>query len=357
MNVREREAVQILAALSEWERTGALDPERAAALRGSLTVIPFDWRRLAKYSILVSLCCLIAAVSAALSDAYLRRVFEFLFNAPHWAKCVLLAMLAALIYAVGIRLRRRNPKLVFSSEAILFLGVLATAAAVFQFGAATLSQSEHFSLLILLACLIYGVLGVVFGSNLIWLFALLSFGSWLGAETGYVSGWGAYFLGMNYPARFSVFGLFLTIAAAFLKTKPLFVPFDVVTRTMGLLYLFVSLWILSIFGNVGDEDAWARATHLQLLPWCGLFALVALGAIGHGLRNDDPLSRGFGLTFLFINLYTRFFEYFWDSMSKAIFFAVLAFSFWILGRKAEDVWNLGRTEEARRPCPTDAPNL
>ena len=43
------------------------------------------------------------------------------------------------------------------------------------------------------------------------------------------------------------------------------------------------------------------------------------------------MSRGFGLTFLFINLYTRFFEHFWDHMHKAIFFALLAVSFWCLG--------------------------
>ena len=54
------------------------------------------------------------------------------------------------------------------------------------------------------------------------------------------------------------------------------------------------------------------------------------------------MLRGFGLTFLFINLYTRFFEYLWDSLHKAVFFAVLAVSFWLLGSKAETLWHLGR---------------
>jgi len=52
--------------------------------------------------------------------------------------------------------------------------------------------------------------------------------------------------------------------------------------------------------------------------------------------------RGFGLTFLFINLYTRFFEYFWDSMHKALFFAVLALSFWYVGSRAERIWHFGQ---------------
>ena len=51
---------------------------------------------------------------------------------------------------------------------------------------------------------------------------------------------------------------------------------------------------------------------------------------------------GFGLIFLFINLYTRFFEYFWDSTHKAAFFAVLAVSFWFFGSRAETIWHFGK---------------
>jgi len=48
------------------------------------------------------------------------------------------------------------------------------------------------------------------------------------------------------------------------------------------------------------------------------------------------------LTFLGINLYTRFFEFFWNAMPKAIFFVVLGLSLWALGHYAEKVWQLGR---------------
>jgi len=54
------------------------------------------------------------------------------------------------------------------------------------------------------------------------------------------------------------------------------------------------------------------------------------------------MVRGFGLTFIFINLYTRFFEHFWNHLHKAIFFTLLAVSFWYLGTRAERIWNLGR---------------
>jgi hypothetical protein len=47
------------------------------------------------------------------------------------------------------------------------------------------------------------------------------------------------------------------------------------------------------------------------------------------------MTGGFGITFLFINFYTRFFEYFWDDTHKAIFLPSLqlVFGIWAHGQK------------------------
>ena len=107
-----------------------------------------------------------------------------------------------------------------------------------------------------------------------------------------------------------------------------------------MLYLFIALWIMSIFGNYGGLDEWQKVKQIELFHWSILFAAAAIGAIYHGVKYDDAMTRGFGLTFIFINLYTKFFEYFWDGTHKAIFFAILALSFWYLGVKAEKIWQL-----------------
>ena len=62
-------------------------------------------------------------------------------------------------------------------------------------------------------------------------------------------------------------------------------------------------------------------------------------SIWHGLRFDDSTTKGFGLTFLGINLYTKFFEYFWG-WYKPFFFSVLAGTLAVLGKYAENVWNM-----------------
>ncbi|MEK6682182.1 MAG: DUF2157 domain-containing protein, partial [Nitrospirota bacterium] len=161
-----------------------------------------------------------------------------------------------------------------------------------------------------------------------------------GAETGYISGWGAYYLGMNYPIRFVLFGTVLTALSSFFWQWQNRNEFLKPTRIMGLLYLFISLWIMSIFGNYGDMGKWYNVKQIELFHWSLLFGLTSIGSIYHGIKFDDHMTRSFGLTFLFINLYTRFFEHFWNSLHKAIFFTILAISFWYLGNRAEKIWNL-----------------
>lgn len=68
--------------------------------------------------------------------------------------------------------------------------------------------------------------------------------------------------------------------------------------------------------------------------------MVSLGFMIYGLKGKDALAREFGITFLLINIYTRYVEYLWDITDKAVFFGVLAISFWLIGRKAEKIWNL-----------------
>ncbi len=145
---------------------------------------------------------------------------------------------------------------------------------------------------------------------------------------------------MNYPLRFVAFG-FLLVALSFLMVKiKRVIEFRELTYVIGLLYLFVSLWLLSIFGNFGTIEDWMKVKQIELISWGIISILVAIAFTVYGLRQKDYIAREFGITFLLINLYSRYFEYLWDVTDKTIFFAVLALSFWLIGRKAEKIWNV-----------------
>jgi len=76
----------------------------------------------------------------------------------------------------------------------------------------------------------------------------------------------------------------------------------------------------------------------HIFYWGLLSAAVALGFAWYGLKKRDNIAREFGIVFLIINIYTRFFEYLWDNVNRAVFFLLLAASFWYVGRWAERIW-------------------
>jgi hypothetical protein len=349
MKLPRKQAAVVRDAIERWRLDGMIPDSQATTLAATIEVQYFDWRKLAKYSFWIAVFSIVSSVSAALSDQALMDLIERLFATPPIVRCLALAVAASGLYRRGLIRRAQAPDKVYRNEAIFFLGVLATAGAISQLGIALDTGTGHFSLLLLLSFLVYAVLGVVLESNLIWVFALASLGGWMGTETGYMSGWGAYYLGMNYPLRFVLFGGLLTGCALASETHPIGQRFFRSTLVMGLLYVFIALWIMSIFGNYGDMGTWQRVKQIELFHWAILFGAVAGWAIYHGLRHDNDITKGFGLTFLGINLYTRFFELFWDNLHKAIFFALLGLSFWYIGSKAETIWNLGKRKESRIP--------
>jgi hypothetical protein len=340
VKLTRRKAKFLSSAIREWMTAEIISPEEGQKLLGGFEVSKFDWKRLAKYSFWISLICLMIAVGSILADRTLMALLARIFRAPDIIKCLSFAVGAILFYYWGIKRKEKAPERVFSNEAIFFLGVVATGASIAFLGKIIDSGRGHFSILLLISSITYAILGLWFPSKLVWIFALLSLGSWFGAETGYLSGWGAYYLGMNYPLRFVFFGIGLTAGSVLFRFTLRRQEFLKSTRVMGLLYLFIAVWILSIFGNYGDFQSWDKAKQIELFHWSLLFGLLAAVAILHGIRFDDPMTRGFGLTFLFINLYTRYFEYFWDPLHKAIFFGLLAVSFWLVGSRAERIWNM-----------------
>lgn len=326
--------------LDYWQSEKLLTDAEAQKLKGSYTPKAFDWRRLAQYSFWIAMGCGVVALSALLVDKSLLDYLKNLYNTPNIIISIASALLAAACYVFGIRRKKQKPQQVFSNEAIIFSGVMLTANAIAYLGKALNSNSNHFSLLILFSVVIYLSLAYFFKSRLIWAFALLAFGAWFGTETGYLSRGNWYFLGLNYPLRFVAFGLCLTfISLLLLKREKLAYFFDI-TYFGGLLYLFTSLLLLSVFGNYGSLEEWYSIKQISLFYWAIVSAVVCIVAIIIGLKKNDAMLREFGIIFLFINLYTRYFEYFWDSWHKAIFFTVLGISFVLIGRKAEKIWSL-----------------
>ncbi|QPH41326.1 DUF2157 domain-containing protein [Pedobacter endophyticus] len=326
--------------IEQWQTDGLISEETSTKLRKSYEAKSFDWLRLAQYAFWTALACGFIALGSLLIDNSILNYIKRIYDTPNIVIALVSGGLAAWLYLLGFRRKRKQAQLKFNNEAILFSAILLTANAIAYLGKALDHGSGNFSILILVSVFIYGILGYLFNSRLIWIFALISLGAWFGTETGYLSRWNYYFLGMNYPLRFVVFGAVLTAASFVMKVRPKLQHFFQVTYIAGMVYLFVALWALSVFGNFASLEEWYAIRQLNLFYWALISAAVCVASTLFGLKYHDDIAREFGITFLFINLYTRYFEYFWDSWHKALFFAVLAASFWLIGRKAEKIWNV-----------------
>lgn len=352
MELPRKQAETVRKALEAWQASGLLDRETAARLLDDLAPLPFDWYRLGRYALWTAVACILIGLAALFTDSWIMELVERFITLTGLGRGLMAALAAAGLFLGGARRRARFPQKRLTTEAVFFLGVIAVAGALnfladwlLAIHPALVISGRAVPYLFLAAALIYGVLGLALDSRMIWVFALLALGNWFGAEVGYAAGWHAYYLGMDYPVRMAIFGLLLCGLAALLKKNrhwPRLATFERSTLAVGLLYLFVSLWILSILGNDGDMALWREAGERQLFHWALIFGAAACVALWIGIRRDDGMLRGYGLVFLGLNLYTRFFEWFWDSLHKGLFFIIVGISLWFLGSRAERLWNLGR---------------
>lgn len=334
----EQEAIEN--AIAHWKETNLINEEMAERLSASYEVKGFDWKRLAQYSFWIALSCIVLAFLSLFVDQEILQLLSKLYETPNIIICIFCASLSALFYYLGYFNKKKHPEKLFTSESLMVLGVFSTATFIGYLGKVIDKGDGIYSSLFFLSIIIYSVLAIQLSSKTIWAFMLIALGIWFATETAYHSNWGFKFWGMNYPLRFTVFGALLTAFALILHNKWMAIKaFQQLSYVIGILYLFVSLWLLSIFGNYSDLDKWAVTKQYHILYWGILSTLVSLAFAWYGLKKNDVVAREFGITFLLINLYTRFFEYLWDNVNRALFFALLALSFWLIGRKAEKIWS------------------
>jgi hypothetical protein len=156
-------------------------------------------------------------------------------------------------------------------------------------------------------------------------YACINFFFWFGAETGYLSGWGCYWLGMTYPVRFLGAGTG-TLLLSWLHATAVrgrWAVFSRVYAHFGLLVIHLALWFLSLFGYYENYDIRWSDTQGERIVFSLLWAAAAGGCLFAGARYGVRLLRGYGLTFLIINLYTFYFQFVAANTGEAWFLHLL----------------------------------
>ena len=343
MQITQEQEKTIKLAISYWEGQQLISTATAETLRQSYNVTSasssFDWKNFSLLAFFFSVSCIVLATVLFLLDDWLMGLVNRWLGASAVAKCGIFLLLALFTFALGLRRRRRFPLQKFSNEALLIFGAIFIAFFLTYLSEALQMEEGNFPVFVGLGAIIYGFIAIYIKSHLLWGISLVSFTIWYGMETFYWSQEQYRFLGMNFPLRYVFFGILLLIGSFGIKKTTLMKNFYQLTYYSGLIILLASLWMFSIFGNQADLTTWNSIPQYQFWYAVLLLTGICVTTIWWGLNKNDRLTAEIGIFFILLNIYTRYFEYAWEGLHPVVFFSVLALSFWLIGKKAEGVWN------------------
>jgi len=324
----ERKAIE--KALNHWQQQGRISAEQAEDLRQHIETRKPE-QQIARYFFIIALSCTLMAFAAIFIDEKLLERLRVYFDLGYLTISVLMAAIAS---AWLYYLRKKHDTLrTISYEIYLVLGALAALTSLVYLCKVT-GFGDSYSLFLWWAAILLIFLSIFFRSKALWIGALAAFMGWYGAFS-YTFSTDHLFLGMNYPLRFAVFGLLLTAFSWFQSKIPRLIEMQRLTYMAGLIIFFTGLWGVSIFGNYHGWEEWMKVRQTQVMVYGFVFGVAALLALYLGIRCRDDTARDLGILFLLINFYSRYFEFFWNSMHKGLFFLFLAVSFWFIGRYIE----------------------
>ncbi len=343
MQFTEEQHQTLQKGIQYWEKQQLISTATAETLRRSYEIKEsksrFDWKNLSLIAFFFAIACIILSTALFLVDDWLMSMVNRLLGASALTKCVLFLILSLVTFVLGVRRRRKFPSQKYSNEALLIFGAIFIAFFLTYLSEALQMEEGSFPVFVGLAAVSYAIIAVYLKSHLLWGISLATLATWYSIETFYLSNDESYFLGMNLPLRYVCFGLLLTAGSVLIKKLPTTQAFFSVTYYSGLLVLFSSLWLLSIFGNQTDLSVWGSTPQYQFWYATLLLSALSIGAIWWGLNRQERLTAEIGILFFLLNIYTRYFEYGWDALHRVVFFGLLALSFWFIGKKAEGIWN------------------
>jgi hypothetical protein len=335
MKLDKKEASTIDNALRFWEESHKISPELAKELRNSYEVRSSNVDTIAWYAFISAVSCGLLAFGALVLDEkwieLLRKKWEF----SEATVGIGFTLLAGVFVYLARRRKLKYPTSQISNESYTITIALSVAVAIAYWTRSLGLFNGHYAQPLLIATLVYGIIAAFLPSQLLWASMLLALvGGWA-VQTYQWSGGSFRFAGMNYPLSITLLGVVIWGASWVVDKIKWLSSFERVTYTFGLVVFLFAAWMLSIFGNYDDFSRWSAIKQGTLWYWSVGFTLVLGALTAYAFQSKNDLLRDVCLVFFLANIYTRYFEYFWDRTNKGIFFAVLALSFWLVGRKAE----------------------
>jgi hypothetical protein len=295
---------RLLRDIALWQADGLISPQTAAVLRDRYGLSQFGLGQVLRYLGIAGLIFIVCGILGLIGAMAASPIFG----------SVLLLAVGAGFGAAGIVYSRdRLGRYRWSSKMGLTLAVILVSAAVaLLLHAVGVDDTRVVFIGGWLVLPLILALAYRFHITFLVVLALLEFFHWIGSWT---TMWGrsTYATDVQDPklmalAAIAVIGVGIWHEQALSEqTGRFFAAYE----SLGLVYLNLSLLILSIDGR---ERAAA---------WIAVFTIAVVAQILLGAKLKNSILLGFGVTFAFIDGFTRFYETFWDAWEKAVFFLAI----------------------------------
>lgn len=330
MNKNEKDIIN--RTLKNWQERGLLDNDKANQLQQDINNSPTETTSIAHYFFIIAISCIVLAFGALFIDEKLIEQFKDYFALSNYVIALITATLGGIWYAYIFKRKKKLSSNVF--EGYSFLGCLLLVTALVYIFKEIGFGEQGLTYFLASTAAVFATISIILRSKTVWMVAILALMGWYGVFTEFHSS-NNLFLGINYPMRFTAFGVLVLVLSAVQKSISSLQFSNSITYVTGLLIFFTGMWGVSIFGNYAHMQDWLDVRQTQVIGYSIVFAIFAVAAFIYGLKKDDSITRDLGLAFILINLYSRYFEFFWDNMNKGIFFVIMAVSFWFVGRLIE----------------------
>jgi hypothetical protein len=302
MNPRRIQRI-MRAEIDTLRREGLVDAQTYQDLRALYPTTPWDFSSLSRWFLIFGAVAFIAGVIIMGAEIFRPTL-------PKLA--VLLGVLISGCFYVSWILRARD--LAWTRRSIELVGGIAIIGLTFTLGIIFSSGSGNWPALLLIDLFILLPLTYLLRNVLLLVVDMVVFFVWFGGVTGYISGWGAYFFGMNYPVRFLLAGIAIAGVGVLHRRAErhmlrAYEGFFRAWLASGVFFSEMALWLMSLFGNYGSIFSYHLETAGELILfnslWAGFNGLLFYAGIKLPLR----MLRGYAITFLIIHAYTL---YFWQ---------------------------------------------
>lgn len=327
MKVSKAERDLLEKALDTWQEKGILSTETANRLKQDIDTDKTERQQIAQYFFVIAISCTILAFGSIFIDERLLERLRLYFKLSNLFIAIFTGLMTGLWFRYIYKRKDRYSAIAFEIYMVLGSLLLLTSLVYFFKDIGVGPSYSHF---LIVSSIILFVISIAMRSVMLWIGGILALMGWYGAFSTFHST-DNLFLGMNYPVRFTAFGIIILLAA-WLQSKLNVLRFtERYTYIASLAIFFTGMWGVSVFGNYGHIDDWEKVKQTQVLIYGVILGMLAFASLYAGIKYKDNPARDFGIIFLLINFYTRYFEYFWDNMNKGIFFLVLAISFGLVG--------------------------